>query len=141
MNALLASAVDVLHAAAMILWVLGFPLLVWHGWPRWSRAYAWYSMVFVVLSQGSHWLLGECFLTTISRWLWQGVAASGKEPDVLFTVRFVNFVAGIRPSERAAVLVWEFAVVVCSLGMLWYWHRTWRARPRSAPPVRRTVEQ
>jgi len=87
--------------------------------------------VFVVVSQVSHWVLGECFLTTLSLWLWEGVRAAGNEPDVLFTVRIVNFVAGIRPSERAAVLVWESAIVLGALGMLFYWHRAFRRSSRS----------
>jgi hypothetical protein len=123
MSVLLASAVDVLHAALMVAWVVGFPFLIWHGWPRLSRAVAWYSLVFVIVSQLSHWVLGECFLTTLSLWLWEGVRAAGNEPQVLFTVRVVNFVAGIRPTERAAVLLWESAIVLGAVGMLFYWHR------------------
>jgi hypothetical protein len=35
-------------------------------------------------------------------------------------------VAGIRPSSRTVVLLWEVAVLVTSLGSLWCW-----SRPRS----------
>jgi hypothetical protein len=128
-----ASAIDILHAAAMMLWVLGFPLLIWHGRPRLSRVYAWYSLLFVLISQGSHWLLGECVLTTLARYFWEAAELSGTQPRVLFTVRLVNFVAGVRPSERTAVLVWEWAVVAAALGLLWYWRAT---RQKRRTPLR-----
>lgn len=132
MYTLAASLIDVLHATAMILWVLGFPLLIWHKRPKLSRFYAWYSLAFVVISQGSHWLMGECVLTTVARHLWEAAELSGTQPKVLFSVRLVNFIAGVRPEEQTAVLVWEWAVVIAALGLLWYWRAS---RRRKGPPL------
>jgi hypothetical protein len=128
----LAMAVDLVHALSMITWGLGLPLLIWHGLPRLSRAYMWYSLAFIVITLLSHWLLGECVLTTLARFFWE--AAGGARDRVPFTVLFVNAVAGIRPSSRSAVLIWEFAVLVSSAGSLWYWYRS---RPRRRPKSER----
>lgn len=116
---LLSGAVDMLHVFAMVVWVLGLPLLFWHRWPRLSRLYVVYALAFVVITRVSHQILGECVLTTLSRDLWNasGLAARGHSS---FTVRLVNAVAGIRFTEHSAVLLWEAAVFICSAGVLWY---------------------
>jgi len=124
---ILSAAVDALHALAMVAWVLGLPLLFWHRWPRLSRLYVIFSLAFVVITRVSHEILGECVFTTLSRDLWNasGLAQRG---HLSFTVRIVNAVAGIRFTEHSAVLLWEAAVFVCSVGMLWYLLGTQRRR-------------
>jgi hypothetical protein len=122
----LAICVDVLHTLAMVVWGLGLPLLLWHRWPRLSRAYLWYALTFVLVSVGTHQIYGECFLTKIAR----DLRAIG-DPNVLseyssFSVRLVNFVAGIRPTEDAAVLAWEIALSITALFMLRYMYKTKR---------------
>jgi hypothetical protein len=125
----LAIGVDVAHAAAMIAWGAGLPLLVWHRYARLSRAYTWFAAVFVVLSVASQWALGECFLTRIAREFW--FRGGGFRDGVPFTVLFTNAVAGIRPSTRTAVIIWEAAVLATSVGSLWSFYRHARrdARP------------
>jgi hypothetical protein len=118
----LAAATDVVHVAAMLTWGLGMPLLFWHRFPRWSRAYMWFSMAFVVVSVASRALLGECFLTTMARELW--VSGGGFRERVPFTVLATEWIAGIRPTSREAVLLWEVAVFGTSAGGLWCWYRT-----------------
>jgi hypothetical protein len=133
LTAILASAVDLTHALVMLAWGLGFPLLFWHRFPRLSRAYMWFALSFVVVSVASHELLGECFLTSIARELWiRSGGYRGQEP---FTVLFANAVAGIRPTTREAVLVWEVAVFVTSAASLWCWRGT---REHSRPRISRT---
>jgi hypothetical protein len=131
----LAAATDVVHVASMLAWGLGMPLLFWHRFPRLSRAYMWFAMAFVVVSVASHALLGECFLTTIARELWS--AGGGFRERVPFTVLATEWIAGIRPTTREAVLLWELAVFATSAGGLWYWYRTsgfgFRQQRRSAP--------
>lgn len=122
----MAMAVDITHAAAMLAWGLGLPLLVWHRFERLSHFYTLFAVLFVVSSVGSHWAIGQCFLTALARWLWE---ASGTwrnaEP---FTVIIVNTVAGIRPTTQTAVSVWQIAVLVTSLGGLWSWRKAQRRR-------------
>lgn len=125
---ILSSSVDVIHAVAMVAWVVGLPLLFWHRWPRASRVYIIYALVFVVITRASHAFLGECFLTTLSRDLWNASGAAVRE-HASFTVRLVNAVAGIRFTEHSAVLLWEAAVFICSAGMLWYLASARRRRP------------
>jgi hypothetical protein len=133
----LAIFVDVIHTLAMLVWGIGLPLLLWHRWPRLSRAYLWYALVFVVVSVGTHRLYGECFLTKLAR----DLRALG-DPNVLsdyasFSVRLVNFVAGIRPSERSAVLAWEFGLAISSVIMLRYMYKSRRLeREKQAQSVR-----
>ena len=116
-----ASSVDVLHVMAMIVWGVGLPLLVWHRFPALSRVYAWYAAAFVVLSVASNQVLGECFLTTLARHLWE--AAGSHRERVPFTVVLANTVAGVRPTTREAVLVWQAAILATSVGTLFYWHK------------------
>ncbi|HET9232833.1 MAG TPA: hypothetical protein VFP10_01685 [Candidatus Eisenbacteria bacterium] len=120
--AALAAAVEMTHGFSMIVWGLGLPLLVWHRYERLSRAYMWYAIAFVVISVTSNRVLGECFLTTFARQLW--LAGGGYRDGVPFTVLFANAVAGIRPTAREAVLAWQLAIVVTSIGTLWCWRKT-----------------
>ena len=124
--AMLAAAVEVTHGLLMLVWGLGLPLLVWHRYERLSRSYMWYATAFVVLSVISNRLLGECFLTTFARHLW--LAGGGYRDGVPFTVLFANAVAGIRPTAREAVLAWQLAIVVTSIGTLWCWRKTGSVR-------------
>lgn len=117
----LAMGLDVAHAVAMLVWGLGLPLLVWHRFERLSHLYTLFAALFVVLSVASHWTLGECFLTTLARSSWQ--ASGGWRDAVPFTVVLANTVAGIRPSTQNAVLVWEAAILMTSLGSLWSWRK------------------
>lgn len=118
---LLAMAVDLAHVAVMLTWGLGLPLLLWHRFERLSRLYTLFAALFVVSSVASHYALGECFLTTLARSLW---AASGNWRDTVpFTMILTNAVAGVRPSTRGAVLAWELAVLITSLGSLWSWRK------------------
>jgi hypothetical protein len=113
----LAASVDLTHALSMLLWGLGLPLLVWHRFPRLSRAYMWFSAIFVVISVISHRALGECEL-------WH--AGGGYREGVPFMALLANRIAGFRPSNRQVVLLWEAAILVTSIGGLWCWRRTAR---------------
>ena len=92
-------------------------------------------MVFVIASVASRALLGECFLTTIARELWN--SGGGFRERVPFTVIATEWIAGIRPTSREAVLLWEVAVFATSAGGLWCWYRTsgfgFRQQRRQAP--------
>ncbi len=122
---LLSAAVDVVHALAMLAWGVGLPLLFWHRWPALSRGYMVYSLVFIAASVASQLVLGECFLTTMARdFAEQGSNALLRE-KASFTVRVVETVAGLRPTERLAVRLWELAVFVTCMGMLVHmWRRS-----------------
>ncbi len=117
----LAMLVDLTHALAMLAWGLGLPLLFWHRFERLSVLYTWYAMLFVVTTLISQVTLEECFLTRLARDFWQ--ASGGFRDREPFTVVLANTVAGIRPTNRSAVLLWELAVFVTSLGSLWSWHK------------------
>ena len=118
----LAASIDLVHALSMFLWGLGLPLLVWHRFPRLSRTYMWFAAGFVLISVASHQVLGECVLTTVSRLLW--LAGGGYRDGVPFMALLANRIAGLHPTNREVVLVWEAAVLITSLGSLWCWHRT-----------------
>jgi hypothetical protein len=100
---MLAPLIDLFHALLMAAWVLGLPLLFWRRHARLSRAYAIYALAFVVASQVSQWILGECFLTTLARFAWENQPAGTAPPDVegWFTVRVARAVFGAAPSHRA----------------------------------------
>jgi hypothetical protein len=122
----LAVAVDVLHAAAMVVWLAGLPLLLWHRWPRLTRVYAAYAVLFVVAYQVSRLALGECFLTTIARDLWNSGSAASAPPDVeeWFTVRLARAVFSATPSHRAIIWISQILSVGTAIGALVVVRRT-----------------
>ena len=116
----LGSVVDFLHALLMVAWVAGLPLLFWHRYPRLTRWYAVYAVVFIVLNQASRLFLGECFLTTIARFLWEhGGAPPRTAPGEWFTVRLAMMVFHLTPSHRSIKLLSELLILVTAVGMLW----------------------
>jgi hypothetical protein len=129
----LASGVELAHAVLMLAWGLGLPLLFWHRWPRLSRAYVWFAIGVIGASIASQLALGECVLTTLARRLW--ILAGGFRDDVPFVVTCVNAVARVRPSTRAAVLAWQFAIAITAIGVAWHFGReNRRQRPRPPDP-------
>lgn len=118
----LGAAVDFLHAAAMVAWVIGLPLLfLGRRWPRASHAYLVFAVGFVVLNQVSHYALGECFLTTIARWAYLH-DPSGTPSHEWFTVRLAESVFRITPSHRSIVILSQALVVLTGVGAL-FWAR------------------
>jgi hypothetical protein len=116
----LGSVVDFLHALLMVAWVAGLPLLFSRRCPRASRWYAIYAVVFIVLNQASHFLLGECFLTTLARLLWErGGAPPRSAPGEWFTVRVAMAVFHLTPSHRSITVVSEVLIGATAIGMLW----------------------
>jgi hypothetical protein len=122
---LLSASVDVLHALAMLAWGIGLPLLFWHRWPALSRGYMVYSLAFIAASVTSQLMLGECFLTTLARGLAERGTNEILREKASFTVRLVEAVAGMRPTERLAVRLWELAIFLTCMGMLVHlWRRS-----------------
>ena len=116
----LGSVVDFVHALLMVAWVAGLPLLFSRRYPRAARWYALYAIVFIVLNQASRLFLGECFLTTVSRFFWEhGGAPPRSAPGEWFTVRVAMAVFHLTPSHRAINALAELLILVTALGMLW----------------------
>jgi hypothetical protein len=128
-----AGLVDFVHALAMVAWVGGLPLLVWRGRPAWSRAYVRYAIAFILLSQGSQWLLGECFLTSLTRAAWQAGGGFHPEDRAWFTIRVAEAVFRMRPTERMVSVAFEALVLVTAIGVLVHGRRR-RGRPPRTPP-------
>jgi hypothetical protein len=132
----LGSAVDVTHALLMAAWLLGMPLLFWHGRPTFTRAYAVYATAFVVVSQLSRPIFGECVFTTLARWLWNHPSGSSRVdgiPHEWFTVRLSRAIFAMAPSHRAIAVSSEILSAVAALGVLWSMRRLRRGRGRRAP--------
>ena len=127
---MLGAGVDFIHALAMAAWLIGLPLLFLRRWPRARVAYATYAVVFIVLSQASMFVLNECFLTTIARWVWEHEPARPVSHE-WFTVRLARFVFGMAPSHRSISRATEALVLVTALGALVSVLRS-RRRTRSA---------
>ena len=120
MLAVLGSVVDFVHALLMVAWVAGLPLLFCRRHPRVARGYAVYAVVFIVLNQASRFFLGECFLTSLSRFLWEhGGAPARSAPGEWFTVRVAMAVFHRTPSHRAITVLSELLVLLTAVGMLW----------------------
>jgi hypothetical protein len=112
------SAIDLLHALLMVAWIGGLPLLFWHRFPRATRVYALYAVVFIAINQVSRLFLGECVLTTIARWFWEHGGAPRSSPNEWFTVRIAMAVFHLTPSHRAITVLSELLVLVTAVGML-----------------------
>ena len=125
----LGAAVDFFHAMVMVVWVVGLPLLFYRRWPRLTRAYAIYAVSFVVLSQGSELLLGECFLTTLARACYQNSPTAIASYE-WFTVRMAEAVFSLSPSRRSIVYASEGLIVATAAGVL-LWLRSHRQQKRT----------
>ncbi len=116
--AVLATFLDFFHALVIAAWALGLPLLFWQRWPRLSRAYAAYAVAFVTLNLLSDWIIGECFLTTITRYFWDNASSRPANTSEWFTVRFAELVFKLTPSHEAIKLVSKALVFVTAIGAL-----------------------
>lgn len=135
-------AVDVFHALCMVAWIAGLPLLFTRRWRRATRAFAVYAVAFVVVSQGSQWWLGECFLTTLAR---LAAGRGGAADPEWFTVRLARWVFGMAPSHRAVSRTFDALVLLTAVGTLVRahlhrpgWWRAWRKAqptPHSTHPT------
>src|SRR2546421_10813670 len=102
MWSMLGASLDLLHALLMAAWVLGLPLLFWRRPPGAARAYGVYAIGFIVVSQGSHAALGECFLTAVARACWRHASLLGGSAQVSnewFTVRLSQAIFRLTPSH------------------------------------------
>jgi hypothetical protein len=133
MWATLGASVDFVHAVLMASWVVGMPLLFWHRWPRATRAYAVYAIVFIVINQASRLWLGECLLTTLARACWsRGSRGAEGASQEWFTVRLSEAVFRLTPSHGSIKLVSEALILVTAVGMLvWARHCQREARGSS----------
>lgn len=113
------SAMDVFHALLMAAWIVGLPLLFVRRWPRLTRAYGIYAIVFIVSSQASEWLLGECFLTSIAGALWSRAgSAASVDTSEWFTVRLAKWIFDMAPSHRSIVITSEVLIFATAVGVL-----------------------
>ena len=114
----LAVGTDFVHAMLMATWFAGLPLLFWHTRPTLRRIYALYAVAFVVVSQVSQWLLGECFLTSIALFFWKHVPSYAPVSKEWFTVRIAQAIFHAAPSHRTISRCSEAMVAVSAAGAL-----------------------
>ena len=115
----IASLIDFVHAALMLLWALGLPLLFSRRYPRATRWYALYAIGFIVIHQTSRYFLGECCLTTIARFFWQhGGGPLPAAAHEWFTVRLAFAIFRMAPTHRAITILSQILIFVCAVGML-----------------------
>ena len=119
---LIGAGIDFFHALAMVLWIVGLPFLFVRRWPRLAKASGLYSISFIVLSQGSKMVLGECFLTTLARLAW-AKSASPVDPSEWFTVRIARAVFDLSPARHSITRISEVLILVTATGTLLSIHR------------------
>jgi hypothetical protein len=132
---LIGAAIDFFHALAMVVWVLGLPLLFVRRWPGLTKTYGVYAISFIVLNLGSQYLLDECFLTTLARMAWQK-SSSPVDPSEWFTVRASKAIFHLTPPHQLISRLSEVLIFVTAVGALIsiHRHRQERARPEIAKP-------
>ena len=111
----LAVATDVIHAVAMILWIIGLPLLFWRKHSYLSLAYATYSLIFIIINQVSHYTLGKCIMTELSQYCWKH---SVNHPDTSewFAVRFSQIIFGLTPTHVLVKQLTEGLICLSAIG-------------------------
>lgn len=114
----IAVTIDVLHALFMMVWIIGLPLLFWHRFPKLTLTYACYAVVFIIINQVSHYTLGECILTTISRWFWQH-SGQHEPTEQWFSIRFAKWIFGLTPTHRDIKVTGEIIIAICAAGGLY----------------------
>lgn len=110
----MAIAVDLFHAAAMVAWIAGLPLLFWHKYPRVSFGYGCFALVFITINLASQKILGECVITTIANYFY--AKAGAVNVSDWFTVRLSKFIFGLTPSHKGIKLATEFLIGVAAVG-------------------------
>lgn len=125
----LGALIDFLHALSMVVWVLGLPLLFVRRWPALTKAYGIYAISFIVLSQGSQYVLGECFMTTLARLAWER-SSSPVDPSEWFTVRIAKAVFHLAPPHKIISQISEVLILITAVGALLsiHHHHTQRKR-------------
>jgi hypothetical protein len=134
MYQVLGALTDVVHAILMVAWVVALPLLFVKRWPRLRRLVSVYAIFFILLNQGSRLVLGECFLTTISRFFWQksSPTPAAGNPEEWFTVRFSQAVFHMTPSHRSIVLLSEGLGLLTACAVVYsYLHDRWLRREKA----------
>lgn len=117
----LGAFIDVFHALVMIVWIAGLPLLFWHRYPLLSKVYFWYALVFIIINQLSHYLLGQCILTSIASYFWS--KSTGPSTQEWFSVRFAYFIFGLTPSHRGVKVATEILIAIAAIGGLYSMYR------------------
>ncbi len=132
----LGASVDLIHALAMVVWVVALPLLFVRRWPRATFAYAIYALTFVVLNQVSQWVLGECFLTTIARSFYEH--RGPKAPPAShewFTVRLAEAIFSLSPSRRSITIASEVLIMITAIGAIYTVRHSLRRRRGNKTPA------
>lgn len=110
----LGALIDIFHALLMTAWIVGLPLLFWHRYPKVSISYAFFSLAFIVVNQLSHYLLGECVLTTIATFFWQ--KGNVNSPHEWFSVRLAYSIFGLTPTHNGIKLVTKILITIATVG-------------------------
>lgn len=131
MYQVLGAITDAIHALLMVAWVVALPLLFVKRWPRFRRLVSLYAIFFILLNQGSRLVLGECFLTSISRFFWEksSPTPAAGNPEEWFTVRFSQAVFHMTPTHRSIVLLSEALGLFTAFGVVYAYLRD-RAQKR-----------
>jgi len=111
------AGIDLVHAFAMTVWLLGLPLLFARRWPRARLLYAVYAVLFIVASQGSRLLMDECFLTVLAQWCW-GHNPSHVVSSDWFTMRLARAIFGMAPSHHMISRLSEALVLATAAGVI-----------------------
>jgi hypothetical protein len=119
----LAVSIDVFHALVMMFWIIGLPLLFWHKFPKLTIYYCFFGILFVIVNQISHYTLGECILTTLSKWCWNHTEANHPSTQEWFSVRFANFIFGLTPSHRDIKVFSEIIILISIVGNLYLFYK------------------
>lgn len=113
----LAVAVDTIHALAMVIWILGLPLLFWHKYKKLSFAYCIFSIFFIIVNLTSQYFLGHCVLTSIAGFFWER-SSSHVDTTEWFVTRFTRLIFNMTPTHILIKRLTEIIIMISSIGVL-----------------------
>lgn len=114
----LGAGVDVFHALTMLLWVAGFPFLFLKGYPKISKLYFIYTLLFILINQISKYFLGECVLTTIAGYFYS--KSDDSYHNEWFIVRVAYSIFGLVPSHEMIRFCTKVIVVITIIGVIYF---------------------
>lgn len=115
----IAICVDVIHAIAMMLWVIGLPLLFYNKYPSLSIGYAIYSILFIIINQLSHYYWGHCIFTVLSNYYYK-LANSNVDTGEWFSIRFARYIFGLTPTHKGVNIATQLLIMISSFGCLFF---------------------
>jgi hypothetical protein len=104
--------IEILHTIVILTLVGLVPFLFVKKWKILTRLATIYSVIFITINRMSQWILGECILTRMARWV------GGDWNGELFIVKTLRIIIGVTPSNIQVFWIEDILILIVILGIL-----------------------